>query len=260
MNRMPTLFISHGAPNVILHDLPVVACWDGLAATMSRPRAIVVCSAHYETPESRVTASPRPPTIHDFSGFEPELYAMEYRAPGDPELAARIIALLAQAGIDAALDDEWGLDHGAWIPLSRIYPDADIPVLQVSLTPGMDTRGHLALGRALQSLRELGVLVCGSGNLNHNLRQLQPPVDNDRIGSWAAGFIDWMAQRLAAGDTESLLDYRLLAPNAVENHPSEEHIMPLFVAMGAAGTDWRATREHASINYGNLAMDLYRFD
>ena len=261
MSTLPTLFLSHGAPNTVLYDLPARRFFDDLSVRLPRPRAIVVVSAHYMTPLPAVTAAAAPRTIHDFSGFEPALYQMRYPAPGAPALAADIVLRLTAAGIDgASLDPDWGLDHGAWSPLCRIYPDAAVPVVEVSLIAGAGPLAHHALGRAIAGLRDDDVLVVGSGSISHNLARLRPPIEAAQAAAWVGDFLDWCAERLAAGDTEALLDYRRQAPYATDNHPTEEHLLPLFVALGAAGATWRATRLHHSVTYTNLAMDAYQFD
>ncbi len=261
MPLQPTLFISHGAPNIVLHDSPARRFFDGLAGRLSRPDAIVVASAHYETEGPAVCVSARPRTIHDFYGFEPELYDMQYPAQGDPSLASRIAQLLTKSlGRTVAADENWGLDHGAWNPLSRIYPEADIPVVAVSIAPAADPAYHCALGRALSALREENVLLIGSGSMTHNLKRLMrdapasagPP-------DWVAGFMGWCETQLIAGEEEALLGYREAAPFARDNHPTDEHFLPLFFAMGAAGEGWRAERWHHSLSHGSLVMDTWAF-
>ena len=197
----------------------------------------------------------QPRTIHDFAGFPRELYEIRYPAPGAPELAQRIVALLADAGLAAATDARWGLDHGAWVPLALMYPQADIPVVQLALQPALGPRHHFELGRALAPLREEGVLILGSGGATHNLRELGAP--DTPPPPWARGFSDWLEQTVGVGDDAALLDYRARAPQAARNHPSEEHLLPLFVAAGAGG---RGRRVHTSTTYGSLMMDFYRFD
>jgi 4,5-DOPA dioxygenase extradiol len=258
---LPTLFLSHGAPNVALHDLPARRFFDGLAESLPRPRAIVVVSAHYERAGPAVTTASAPRTIHDFSGFEPALYEIRYPAPGDPRLAEEIIRLLASAGFPAARGDaDWGLDHGAWTPLCRIFPAADLPVVALSLMAGAGPAEHLALGEAVAGLRRAGILVLGSGSISHNLGRLRPPMTAGDAEAWVTDFVEWCAARLAADDRAALVDYRRQAPYAALNHPTEEHLLPLFVALGAAGPAARASRLHHSLTYTNLAMDAYRFD
>jgi 4,5-DOPA dioxygenase extradiol len=261
VQRLPTLFLSHGAPNVAIYDLPARRFFDGLAASLPRPRAILVASAHYAADVPAVTASSQPQTIHDFGGFEAELYDMQYPAPGAPEVAARALELIKQElGVQGLADHSWGFDHGAWSPLIRIYPRADIPLVLLSLKPRGDARWHYELGRALRALRDEGVLVIGSGSMTHNLGRLQPPMAHDAQAPWVAAFMQWVNDKLAAGDAKGLCDYRQAAPHARDCHPTEEHFMPLFVALGAAGDDWQGTLIHHSMTFGTLAMDAWRFD
>lgn len=261
MQRMPTLFLSHGAPNVALHDLPARRFFDGLAASLPRPRAIVVASAHYASPVPALTAGARPHTIHDFSGFEAELYDLRYDAPGAPEVAARALDLIKlEFGVQGTADHSWGFDHGAWSPLIRIYPKADVPLVLVSLKPDGDARWHYRLGRAIRALRDEDVLVMGSGSMTHNLGRLQAPMTYDAQAPWMTKFVEWVNDKLEHADAETLCDYRCSAPHARDCHPSEEHFMPLFVALGAAGDDWRASNIHHSVTFGSLSMDAWRFD
>ena len=261
MNRMPTLFVSHGAPNVVLYDVPARRFFDTLAEHLPRPSAIVVASAHYDADTPAVTGGDEPTTIHDFYGFEPALYAMNYPAPGAPALAARVVDLIQAAlGVEAVVDDTWGFDHGAWSPLSRIYPAADIPMLELSVNARADPAYHLRLGRALQALRAEGVLVIGSGSIVHNLARIAPPMENEDAPGWALDFLAWLHQHLSAADEAALIDYRARAPYALESHPTADHLLPMYVAMGAAGEGWRATRLHHSVTFGTVAMDCYRFD
>ena len=259
-DKLPTLFISHGAPDLILHPLPAREFLTTLGATFARPRAIVVASAHYdEGPSPSVTAAAAPRTIHDFGGFDRRLNEMFYRAPGDPALAAQVVEALAVDGFAAQLDHDWGYDHGTWVPLMLMYPAADIPVVALSIHSGADPAYHLRLGRALAGLPGAGVLVIGSGAFTHNLGQVAPPADNPNAPAWVHDFADWTGERLAAGNEAGLLAYRDQAPHAGENHPSDEHLLPLFVAMGAAGAGWRAERLHSSVTYRALRMDMFAF-
>ena len=169
MSAMPTLFLSHGGPNIVVSDTPTRAYLKGLAARLPRPRAIVVMSAHFETGGVAVVTDPRPEMIYDFRGFEPELYEMVYPAPGAPELAGEVLTLLAAAGLDPEPLAQRGYDHGTWTPLLLAYPEADIPIVQVSIDPARDAAWHFGVGRALATLRQTGVLVIGSGHITHNL-------------------------------------------------------------------------------------------
>jgi len=258
---MPSVFVSHGAPTLALDDVPARRFLAGLGATLGRPRAIVMVSAHWEADEVRVTAAERPGTIHDFFGFPAPLYDLRYPAPGAVELAHELVALLSAAGYGAEADPARGYDHGAWVPLSLMYPAADVPVLQVSINPERPPAYHWRLGRALGALRASGVLVIGSGSMTHNLqdfRRQRHDVDAP-VEAYAQDFCEWFAGHLATGDLEALLAYRERAPAASRAHPSDEHLLPLYVALGAAGVSWSAERVHHGFMHGAIAMDCYLF-
>lgn len=258
--RLPSLFISHGSPLTALQPGQLGVRLAALAAALPRPRAIVVASAHWLQHGPMVSATAQPETIHDFSGFPPELYRLRYPAPGAPQLAADIAARLSAAGLEPRLDPQRGLDHGAWVPLRLLYPQADIPVLQVSVQPTLGPAHQLALGRALAPLRQDGVLLIGSGSITHNLHDWRN-YDEAREAPYVRPFIGWIEQKLQADDVPALLDYRRQAPFAEQAHPTDEHLLPLHFAMGAAGTErLGAQRIDAGIDMGFLAMDIYRFD
>jgi 4,5-DOPA dioxygenase extradiol len=257
MKRLPALFVSHGAPTLPLEDVSARAFLRGLGAALPRPRAILAVSAHWLTDRPAVSAAPRPETIHDFYGFPAELYELRYPAPGDAALAVRVKERLSGAGLGAAVDAGRGLDHGAWVPLMLMYPDADVPVIQLSLQPRLGTAHHLRLGAALAPLRDEGVLILGSGGATHNLREFRGSRTEDPLADYAGRFAQWLADTVEGGDREALANYRALAPDAARNHPSEEHLLPLHVAAGAGESGQRI---HHSASYGILAMDAYRFD
>jgi 4,5-DOPA dioxygenase extradiol len=252
----PSLFISHGSPMLALEPGASGPALKRLAAEMPKPRAIVIVSAHWESQELLVNGNPQPETWHDFGGFPPELFAVQYPAPGLPELAAQVVELLAASGLPARIDSKRPMDHGAWVPLSLMYPQADIPVVQVSLPTRLGPALQTRVGRALASLREQGVLVIGSGSITHNLRELDWNAGPESIEPWALAFRDWMVDKLASGDEAALHDYRRLAPNAVRNHPSDEHLLPLYFARGAGG---EFSIAHQGFTMGALGMDIYRF-
>jgi 4,5-DOPA dioxygenase extradiol len=257
---LPSLFLSHGAPTLPLTDTPARSFLSQLGGMLARPKAILVISAHWETSVPTINAVDRNETIHDFGGFPRPLYELRYPAPGSPTIAARISDLLRESGIDSRIDRSRGLDHGAWVPLLLMYPQADIPVLQLSVQPHLGTEHHLRIGRALAPLRQEGVLIIGSGSLTHDLSEFRGHDPNDPAPDWVNAFADWFHSALtAAGRTEDLLDYRRQAPFAVKNHPSEEHLLPLYAALGAAGESARAERLHASATYSILRMDVYAF-
>ncbi|MFC3675152.1 DODA-type extradiol aromatic ring-opening family dioxygenase [Ferrovibrio xuzhouensis] len=260
MAAMPALFISHGSPMLALEpEQPAHRFLTTAAEAWPRPRAILAVSAHWETAAPVLGATAQPDTIHDFSGFPPELYRLRYPAPGEPALAAAIRDPLAAAGIDATLDPQRGLDHGAWSPLLLVYPQADIPVLQLSVQSRRDPAHHLRLGAALRALREDGVLVFATGSLTHNLRALDWR-GGGKVMPWAQDFSDWMHDRLVARDDAALADYRAQAPHAAMAHPTDEHLLPLYVALGAATPGVAAERLHASFALGSLSMESYLFN
>jgi len=265
--RIPPLYISHGSPMTALEPGAPGAFWNKLGPTLAaggqRPRAILAISAHTLTREPVLLAAAQHSTVHDFSGFPPELYQLQYNAPGAPELARRVANLIAQAGIPIHTVDEGGLDHGIWAPLRFIWPDASIPVLPLGFPPNWSPAQLFALGQALAPLADEGVLVYGTGSLTHNLRLLfgpggRPELDAPEIPQSAA-FRDWFEQRGTTADWAALFDYRKQAPHAVMMHPTDEHLLPFYVAAGAAGEQAPALRIHDSLTYGCLGMDAYAF-
>lgn len=252
----PSLYISHGSPMLALEPGASGPALARLATEMPRPDAIVIVSAHWESDELLVGGNPQPDTWHDFGGFPRALFEVQYPAPGNPDLAAQVINLLQANALPARIDSTRPFDHGVWVPLSLMYPQADIPIVQVSLP----TRGGPALqarvGKALSGLREQGVLLIGSGSITHNLRELDWHAGPESVQPWAQVFRDWMIDKLAANDEAALHDYRRQAPNAVRNHPSDEHLLPLYFARGAGGPFSIA---HQGFTLGALGMDIYRF-
>lgn len=258
---LPAIFLSHGAPTLPLEDCPARAFLQGLAAHLPRPKAIVVCSAHYEAAFPRAGTALHPKTIYDFRGFPDVLYQMRYPAPGAPDLAAEIVARLQAAGFTAAEDTGAGLDHGIWNPLIIAFPKADIPVVPLSIVPDQDEAYHYRMGLALADLRRDDVLLVGSGSMTHNLRRFFTggfSYDSPEDPS-ARGFADWIAERAAAGDTDALLAGADAWPEGRAHHPTDDHILPLHFALGAGGEGARGFRLHASTNYGILAMDALGF-
>lgn len=263
MSRLPSLFVSHGGPNVVVEPSEARDFLSGLRSLVPAPRAILVMSAHFETEGVAVVTDPAPQTQHDFGGFAAELYRMAYPAPGDPALAARALDLLEAAGLGPVPVPRRGYDHGVWNPLILGFPQADVPVVQVSIDPSRDARWHHRIGRALAPLAEDGVLLLGSGHITHNLRAvigamrgMPVPAGLDRA---VDAFTGWMADAVAAGDEAALLDWRARAPFVADNHPTDEHLMPFFFALGAGGPGARGERIHASVQYGAFAWDAYRF-
>ncbi|MGF1610346.1 MAG: DODA-type extradiol aromatic ring-opening family dioxygenase [Kiloniellales bacterium] len=254
---LPAVFVSHGAPSLPLTDSLAAAYLRGLGATLGRPKAVLCVSAHWDTTRPMLSLAERPETIYDFRGFPEALYRLTYPAPGAPDLARRAAALLAEAGETAELVPDRGLDHGAWVPLLLIYPRADIPVVQLSVQSGRGASAHLALGRALAPLRDEGVLILGSGGAVHNLRQYFG--DPSARPDWALAFDDWLCRQVEAGAVEELVDYRVKAPHGRQAHPSEEHFLPLHVALGAAGEGAQGRVLHRSFD-GSLSMAAFAFD
>lgn len=257
---LPSLFVSHGAPLVLVDGDPAPAAWRALAASLPTPRAIVIMSPHWLTRAPQVASPAQHRTLHDFAGFPPALYQFDYPAPGDPTLAQAVVGRLAAAGMTATVAAREDLDHGAWVPLLAMYPPADVPVVQVAVQPRLGPRHHLALGAALAGLRDEGVLLVGSGALTHNLREVAIDQRAAPALPWVREFADWFDDRLAARDVTTLLDYRAQAPHAARIHPTEEHLLPLFFALGAAGPDAVARRIHGGFAYAALAMYAYAFD
>lgn len=232
-----------------------------LASRLPRPRAIIVASAHWLTVDPEVGGASHPATVHDFGGFPQALYHMQYPAPGDPVLAERILALLQHAGLSARLQPRQGLDHGIWVPLQLLYPHADIPVVPLSIQALAGPAQSFAMGRALASLRQEQLLLLGSGSITHNLHDLRSGYSEDHEAPYVRPFIEWIEQALGRNDIDALLDYRRQAPQADRAHPTDEHLLPLYFAMGAAGDgQLGALRMDAGIDLGLLAMDIYQFD
>jgi 4,5-DOPA dioxygenase extradiol len=260
MELFPSLFVSHGPPNLLLMDCPVRRFLADYGAILGRPRAILAVSAHWETAAPAVGTSKHPETIHDFFGFPPPLYALRYPAPGAPGLAKAAAQRLETAGFTVVGEPTRGLDHGTWAPLMLLYPEADLPVAQLAIQTSLGPTHHLALGEALRPLRGEGVLILGSGNLTHNLAEFRGQAADAPVPDWVQAFADWVAARLAADDRAALLEYRANAPHGGRNHPSEDHLLPLFVTLGAATPGAGSKRVHASTLHGVLAMDAYRFE
>lgn len=260
MSRLPTVYISHGSPMMAIEPQPARTFLEGFGNALPRPEAILIASAHWLTPSPAVGGAEVLETIHDFGGFPAPLYEMTYPAAGAPEVAARAAALLEDAGIAPAIDGTRGLDHGAWVPLMLMYPDADIPIAQVSIQMHLGPAHHAAIGAALAPLRDEGVLIVGSGNLTHNLRMLGQRTAEAAPFGWAEAFTEWVHWAIMRGEWEKLLMYEMHAPEPRRNHPTDEHFLPLYIAMGAAGRDARPERVHTSYLDGALSMDSYVFN
>lgn len=258
---VPPLFVSHGSPMLMLDPGRTGAAWEALARSLPRPRAILAVSAHWMTRRPAVSATPRPETIHDFHGFPDALYDIEYTPPGAVDLAREVADLLPGIGVNPRR----GLDHGAWVPLRSMYPAADIPVIQFAVQPQATPEDHFRLGRQLAPLARRGVMIMASGGLTHNLRDLVRDAPDGAAHAYVREFADWFATALARRDLVALLDYRNRAPHAARAHPSEEHLLPIYVALGAAvaagagDADFQPFAAYRDYSNGALAMDAFVF-
>ncbi len=260
MNPLPTLFVPHGAPTFALRPGPAGAALAHIAAGLPRPRAVVMVSPHWDTAEPEVGTGERLETVHDFYGFPAELYDISYPATGCPEAAREVATALKAAGLPVHEAPSQGLDHGAWIPLRLMYPDADVPVVPLSLQSRHGVEGAYRLGQALAPLTAQGFLVIASGNVTHNLGDYRLARMNGGGGlDYVRDFPAWLTDKLQQHDIDALLDYRRQAPQAVRAHPSDEHLQPLYVALGAAGRDASVEHLHTGISDYVLAMDAYAF-
>jgi 4,5-DOPA dioxygenase extradiol len=258
MDSLPAVFLSHGAPDLPIRSGAANDFLRSLHQFFPTPRAILVISAHWNSNILTVSTATNPRTIHDFSGFPQALYELNYPALGSPELAERVVTLLAQSGIVCEIDRSRGFDHGTWTPLILAYPAAEIPVVQMSIQYYRDAVYHWQLGQTLASLRQEGVLIVGSGSATHNLSAFGHDYAARPL-PWVEKFDNWLASTIEQGDWNSLLHYRELAPYAQENHPTSEHLLPLFVALGAGGTNPTGKTLHRSYTYGAFSMAAYSF-
>lgn len=259
MSPMPSLFVSHGSPMIMIEPGASHDFLTTLGSLIPRPRAILSITAHWISTEPKVSRDPSPQTMHDFGGFPEQLYELSYPAPGAPDVAEQVTNALRAQGIDVEIIEQRGLDHGTWVPMKLAYPDANIPVVQMSVQPQRSAQWHFKLGQALSELRKEDVLVLGSGSMTHNLSAYFTE-QHDTAPTWVTEFVDWVYSATQDGRWEDLLNFEDLAPHAHQNHPTTEHFLPLFVALGAAAPNPVAQRLHNSIDQGVLAMDAYRFD
>ena len=250
----PALFISHGAPTFALEPGLLGPQLTKLGGQLHGLAAVLVVSPHWQTPGIRVMTTAAPETIHDFGGFPRALYEMRYPARGEPAIAAEAALLLREAGFEVALDEKRGLDHGTWVPLRYLLPRADVPVFQVSMPMDLDPAGAFRLGHALAPLRERGVLIVGSGSLTHNLYEFRQDVKDPE---YARDFAEWVAKAVVTRAADRLVDYRRLAPHAERAHPTDEHFLPLLVAMGASAETEIPRHIEGGMTYGTLSMDSY---
>jgi len=267
MTTQPTLFLSHGSPMHAVQAGRAGETWSELGQRLTTPAAVLVASAHWETELPMVATSKQPETIHDFGGFPAELYRIHYSAPGAPAIAQRALELLHGAGLPASANGCRGLDHGAWVPLLRLFPAADVPVAQISIQPSLDADHHLRVGAALAPLANEGVLVLGSGHMTHNLhewiadarRRGSMTIDEREPVTYVSQFRDWVDNVLRNDDRTALARWQQEAPHAARAHPTPEHFLPLMVAVGAAGPQPMVEHIEAGVDGGVLAMDAYLF-
>ncbi len=275
MTTLPTLFVSHGSPLHATLDSRAARGWAALGQRVlraGRPRAVLVASAHWETELPMVSTATQPETIHDFGGFPAELYRIQYKAPGAPEIAQRAVALLKQAGLPASANGCRGLDHGAWVPLRAMFAQADVPVAQIAIQPALDAAHHLHVGRALAPLAHEVVLVLGSGHMTHNLGELMQLLrrgqtqfgEETAAAPYVEQFRQWVdaSLRQAAGNAAvaaPITAWAEQAPEALRAHPTPEHFLPLLVAYGAAGEAPQVERIDLGVESQLLAMDAYVF-
>lgn len=263
MTTLPSFFLSHGSPMMALEDSVarrfLTELGPEIDRTYGRPKAVLIASAHWEAHQLAFTTAAKLPTIHDFGGFPRELYECRYEPPGADEAVGRAATLLGAAGMDVYADPQRGLDHGAWVPLMLMYPDADIPMAQITIQTPLGAAHQVEVGRLLAPLREEGILIVGSGNITHNLREMDRRAPDSNAHDWVKEFADWVKTGLDEGRTDDLIAWQAKAPHARRSHPSDEHFLPLFTAYGAGGEGAKAERIHTSYSYASLAMDMYAF-
>lgn len=250
------VFVSHGAPTIVLDASPTAGFLRDLGPRLGRPRAIVVASAHWTTRRPAVSAAARPRTVHDFGNFDDRLFDMRYPAPGAPDLAAEISRRLTAAGLACDVDPDRGFDHGVWTPLMLMYPAADIPVVSLSVQPRESAAHHIALGRALAGLVADDVLILGSGSATHDLGRFRGQGIDAPVHPDVQRFAAWLRDAARAGDAGALAAIAD-APDATANHPTPEHLFPFHVAFGAG--QGRGVQLHHAFAYGILALDAYAF-
>ena len=263
---LPSLYLSHGSPMIAIDPSPAAGFLQRLGpaieARFGRPRAVLVVSPHTATREPVLQTAARHEAIHDFGGFPAPLYQLRYDAPGDPALAQEVAGRLRAAGLPVHMLEGGELDHGIWTVLRRAWPEADLPVLPLSLVPHWDANRQWAVGAALAPLREQGVLIIGSGSLTHNLRRLmrlRGAPGPTAVAPDVQVFRDWVQSTAAARDWAALCDWPAAAPGALEQHPTDEHWLPFYIAAGAGGEEAVPQRIHASVDQGVMAMDSYAF-
>jgi 4,5-DOPA dioxygenase extradiol len=257
---LPSLFIAHGSPQLAVENNEYTTFLNQLGQNLPRPKAIVLFSAHWESRVQQVSRVDQYRTIYDFGGFDPSLYTIQYPARGNDKIATEIEDLFAENGISYINETSRGMDHGAWVVLRMLYPNADIPVISMSVNPTLTPEEQYKIGAALSVLRERDILIIGSGGTVHNLSALKW-ADNGEVDSWALEFDDWLAVHLRNWDLPSLFNYQAVAPHGSFAVPpyGKEHFIPIFYAMGAAETHPKATLLHRSYRYGNLSHSVWQF-
>ena len=259
-SALPSVFLSHGAPSLLIDDSAAHQFLHGLGRYLGQPEAILVISAHWCTAMPALTGAERPETIYDFWGFADALYEKSYPALGSPVLAQEVAGMLSAQGFQVDIHPSRGLDHGAWVPLMLMYPDAAIPVVQLSVQPSQDTLYHLRIGQALYGLRKQGILIMGSGGATHNLSDFRGQAIDAEPANYALAFDAWLEEQIVCGNTQALLDYLKRGPSAAKNHPTAEHFLPLIVAQGAATPGTHGRVLHKSFQYSVLSMAAYAWD
>ena len=254
-SKAPVLFISHGAPTFALEPGALGAQLQALGAQLEGIKAVLVVSPHWQTRDVQVMTTVKPETIHDFGGFPAELYQLSYPATGAPEVAREAARLLAQAGLAVGFDERRGLDHGAWVPLFHLLPQVNLPVFQVSMPVTLDTASAFKLGQALSALREQGVLIVASGSMTHNLYEIRQPGSQAQV--YVQEFTSWVRKAVLAKAKASMLAYRSEAPHAERAHPTDEHFLPLLIAMGATSEADSVRVLDGDITYGVISMESY---
>ncbi|WP_138750885.1 DODA-type extradiol aromatic ring-opening family dioxygenase [Paenibacillus sinopodophylli] len=255
---IPSYFFAHGAPSIVLEDNEYTQLLKKFSENTSRPKGIVLFSAHWEETVQTVSGAETYETIYDFGGFQEELYRMTYPAKSDRSLAEQVQTLFSKQGIESTQNESRGLDHGAWAVLKLLYPDADIPVIALSVNRNLSNEQQYQIGKALAELREQDILIIGSGGTVHNLRRLN--WQSNGTEEWAEQFDNWLQSKLEAWDTEALFQYREQAPFAQDAVPTNEHFIPLLLAMGTGDANRKAVLLHRSYQYGNLSLSCWQFN
>ncbi|MCY0887678.1 MAG: class III extradiol ring-cleavage dioxygenase [Alicyclobacillaceae bacterium] len=258
--KQPSLFLAHGAPTLVLEHNPYTDFLQNrLSEEISRPTAIVLFTAHFESQKQLVSSVSTYTTLYDFVGFPPKLYHIQYPAKGDVQLADRIVQAFRTAGVEAAPETSRGLDHGAWTVLRLMYPEADIPVVQLSVNPHLSNAAQYAIGKILEPLRNDGILIIGSGGTTHNLRALSWDMPQGQSAPWVEEWESWLGEKVTAWDMESLFDYEDRGPHAKRAVPRNEHFIPLLLAMGSADEGRRAQQMVRFDEFGSLALTAWKF-